>query len=84
MSRHARVLGAADLRHVLAQARRSRTPARDTVIVLLSFKAGLRACEIAGLAWPMVLTGKGTLAVSIDLPGTITKNAKPRRVPLRA
>ena len=35
---------------------------RNTVIVLLSYKAGLRACEIAGLSWPMVVTATGEIA----------------------
>jgi integrase len=39
------------LRHVS----RSSHSARDRAMILLSIKAGLRACEIAGLDWSMVL-----------------------------
>jgi len=39
------------LRHVLC----SSLPERDRAMILLSVKAGLRACEIAGLDWSMVL-----------------------------
>lgn len=51
-------------------------------MVLLSFKAGLRACEIAGLDWSMVTTASGALADSIAISGTIAKNGRARRVPL--
>ena len=43
------------LRHVS----RSSFPARDRAMILLSIKAGLRACEIAGLDWSMVLDAQG-------------------------
>jgi integrase len=44
--------------------RTSRTPfhARDRVMILLSIKAGLRACEIAGLEWSMALDARGKVA----------------------
>ena len=51
----AKVLEADDVRRVLAHVKEQRHPTRNKVIVLLSFKAGLRACEIAGLDWTMVL-----------------------------
>ena len=82
MTRRARVLGEAELRRVATCARRLRYPERNTVIILLSFRAGLRACEIAGLTWPMVLRPNGRSSESISLPGTITKNGKARFVPL--
>jgi site-specific recombinase XerC len=37
------------LRRMLRRASRSPFPARDRAMILLSVKAGLRACEIAGL-----------------------------------
>jgi len=81
MTRHARVLEPADLRVVLKHARKTQAQ-RNTVIVLLSYKAGLRACEIAGLSWPMVVTASGEIAACIDLSGTVTKNGRPRVIPL--
>jgi len=51
-------------------------------MVLLSFKAGLRACEIAGLSWSMVLRPNGQIASSINVAGTIAKNGRGRRIPL--
>ena len=82
MTRRARVLGEVELRRVATCARRLRYPERNTVIILLSFRAGLRACEIAGLTWPMVLRPSGRSSEAISLPGTITKNGKARCVPL--
>ena len=49
---------------------------------MLSFKAGLRACEIAGLTWEMVLAGNGRLADLIHLSGQVTKGGRFRAVPL--
>ena len=45
----------------------TRQPHRDRLIVLLSVKAGLRAGEIAGLTWDMVLGGDGDLGPCIEL-----------------
>jgi integrase/recombinase XerD len=81
MSRHARVLEPEDLRVVLQYARKTQAE-RNAVILLLSFKAGLRACEIAGLSWPMVLTTAGDVAPAIDLSGRITKSGCSRVIPL--
>ena len=51
-------------------------------MVLLSFKAGLRACEIAGLEWPMVLDPSGRVGHSITIGAQIAKNGRARRLPL--
>ena len=59
LGRQAKIVSPATLQRMLAYAQRTRQPKRDAVIVLLSVKAGLRACEIAGLQWPMVMTDKG-------------------------
>ena len=55
LGRQAKIVSPATLQRMLAYAQRTRQPKRDAVIVLLSVKAGLRACEIAGLQWSMVL-----------------------------
>ncbi len=69
---------AAVLRHIEAH---SRYPERDTVMVLLSVRAGLRASEIAGLSFEHVLTADGSaVAEEIDLPRLITKGEKRARV----
>ena len=51
-------------------------------MILLSFKAGLRACEIAGLDWSMVLRPDGCLDRHISVARQIAKNGSARRVPL--
>ncbi len=51
--RQAKIISPILLRRMLAYAARSPCPARNRVIVLLSVKAGLRACEIARLDWSM-------------------------------
>lgn len=82
MPHPARVLGAADVRRLLVHVRGHRQPHRNTVIVLLSFKAGLRACEIAGLDWSMVLRPDGQLGDIMFIAGSIAKNGTARSVPL--
>ena len=67
---------------MLAYARQTRQPKRDTVIVLLSVKAGLRACEIAGLQWSMVMTDDGKISDVVDIRNAIAKRGSGRRVPM--
>jgi integrase len=66
------VLGAADVRLLLRHVIGHRQSCRNQTMILLSFKAGLRACEIAGLEWPMLLSATGRLG----------ENGTARRVPL--
>ena len=51
-------------------------------MVLLSFKAGLRACEISGLAWHMLLRPDGRLAKQIIISDRIAKKGSGRRIPM--
>lgn len=78
----AKVLDGRDLRRVLKHLSTSRYPLRDQTIVLLSFKAGLRACEISGLTWAMVTDGRGVVARHIELTAVISKYGSARRIPL--
>jgi integrase len=80
--RQAKVFTTNTLRIMLRAARRSRTPERDRVILLLSAFAGLRACEIARLEWSMVTAGDGRIAASIEIPNGIAKYGSGRRIPL--
>jgi integrase/recombinase XerD len=66
----------------LRRARRSRYPQRDRIIILLSFKAGLRAGEIAKLTWSMVLDADGRIADRIELHDTAAKKGSGRTIPL--
>ena len=67
------------LRHV---SRSSPFPERDRVMILLSVKAGLRACEIAGLDWSMVLDPQGRVSDTIHVRDIIAKKRRGRRIPM--
>ena len=84
MSQPARVLEAADVRRLLKHVKISRNPERNRVMVLLSFKAGLRACEIAGLEWSMVQRPDGKLGQHIAVARQIAKNGSGRTIPMNA
>jgi integrase len=82
MSGSAKILAGGDLCRLLAFTEMTRYPSRNQLMVLLSFKAGLRACEIGGLSWPMVLSAGQRIGSEIILAASITKGRKPRRVPM--
>src|SRR4051794_33539230 len=70
------------LNRMLAHMRGSPTPHRDRVMVLLSAKAGLRACEIARLDWSMVLDARGEVGPVLTIEDRIAKKRGGRRIPL--
>lgn len=80
--RQAQPITAGMLRRMIAYARRSSTPDRDVVLVLLSAKAGLRACEMARLTWPMVIDGHGQIAQILEVHDRIAKKRGGRRIPI--
>lgn len=82
MSGSARILATGELRRLLAHVAQTRHPLRDRCTVLLSFKAGLRACEIAGLDWIMVTLASRSCPGSITIHRSISKNGRERRIPL--
>ena len=82
LGRQAKIVSPATLQRLLAYAQRTRQPKRDAVIVLLSVKAGLRACEIAGLQWPMVMTDDGGIGDVIDIRNAVAKRGSGRRIPM--
>ena len=82
MGTAAKVLGRCEVRRVQARASRGPQGSRNNVVILLSFKAGLRACEIAGLDWTMVLTPDGRLGTSVRVSSQISKNGRARSLPL--
>ena len=55
---------------------------RDHVIILLSLRAGLRACEVARLDWSMVLDATGRISRSITIPDRIAKMGSGRTIPM--
>lgn len=78
----AKVLESNDVRRLLKHARGHRHAIRDRVIILLSFKAGLRAAEIAGLTWPMVIRPNGRVSDELAIAASIAKCGSARRIPL--
>lgn len=69
---------------LLQSAESRRYAERNRVIVLLSFKAGMRACEISGLKWEMVVGSDGSVGDQILLAQGITKGGRGRTIPMHA
>jgi len=83
--KQAKVLRQRELQRLLDHVSHSRHPERDRVIVLLSFKAGLRAGEISALNWSMLTNTSGELADAISLPNKATKGKNGgRTIPLHS
>jgi integrase len=80
--RQAKILAPISQQRMLEGANRHTCPARSRVIILLSVKAGLRAGEIAGLEWQMVLNADGSIADSIAIEDRIAKKRSGRRIPM--
>jgi integrase len=82
LGKQAKILGSRDVADLLAFAECSRHPIRNRVIVLLSAKAGLRAGEIAGLTWDMVLDASGQIGTCIELRDHAAKKGSGRLIPM--
>ena len=82
LGKQAKILAPRDVAGLLALAECSRHPLRNRVIVLLSAKAGLRAGEIAGLTWDMVLDANGQISTCIELRDHAAKKGSGRLIPM--
>jgi integrase len=71
-----------DVGDLLTFASCTRRRLRNTVMVLLSAKAGLRAGEIANLTWDMVLDANGQISGLIELADKAAKKCSGRSIPL--
>ena len=80
--RQAKLLTEPIVRRVLAVICGRPDSDRNRVILLLSLRAGLRAGEIAGLEWEMVLTPSGRVDTTMVVPDRIAKKGGGRRIPL--
>ena len=80
--KQAKILSSDAIDQLLAYASSSRYPLRNTVIVLLSVKAGLRAGEIAKLTWPMILDSNGEIGRIIELHDKAAKKGSGRSIPI--
>jgi len=83
--KQAKALRTTELQRLLNHVSHTRHPERDRVMVLSSFKAGLRAKEIAGLTWSMVTDTAGEIADAISLPNKPSKGkGGGRTIPLHS
>ena len=82
LGKQAKVLTKSQVDALLAYVSTKRHPIRNRVILLLSFRAGLRAKEIANLTWGMVSNVDGSLAYEIALEDVASKSKSGRRIPL--
>ena len=82
LGRQAKAISPATLKKMLTYARHTQYPKRNTVMVLLSVKAGLRACEIAGLKWSMVMRDDGKIGDVLEIRNAIAKRGSGRRIPM--
>ena len=76
----AKILSEADLTAVLA-----RCDTQAKAMILLTHRAGLRACELARLDWRMILNAAGAICDFIDLPAIASKGRTGQgRIPISA
>ena len=80
--RPARVLAPADVCLVLAHVDGGSDCSRNKAMVTLSIYAGLRACELAGLTWPMALRADGEVDRQLRIADAIAKNGGGRTIPM--
>ena len=80
--RQARLLTEPTITRALRAVRGRPSATRDRVLLLLSLRGGLRACEIAGLAWRDVLDAHGRVSGTMLVPDHIAKKGSGRRLPL--
>ena len=82
LAKQAKTLTKPQIEAVLGYLAKTRYPARDRVIFLLSVKAGLRAKEIASLTWAMVTDAEGVLTDAISLTDVASKGRGGRVIPI--
>ena len=80
--KQAKILSLGDVNDLLVFASCTRHPLRNSLIVLLAAKAGLRAGEIAKLTWDMVLDPTGDIGSVIELRDHAAKNGSGRSIPV--
>jgi len=80
--KQAKILAEKEVTALVRITRKSRHSTRDKVLVLLSLKAGLRACEISKLTWEMVLGAGGHVAHAIELRDSAAKKKSGRTIPV--
>lgn len=81
-SRQARILTKAQFVTVRNLVINTRAPERNLAILLLSFRAGLRAKEIANLTWGMISDPEGNLCEALVLPDSASKGKGGGTIPI--
>src|SRR5437868_14952892 len=84
LQRQAKTLRKGQIAAALDHIARTRHPARNRVIFLLSVRAGLRAKEIASLEWGMVTDADGRVGQVIRLQDKAAKGSSGGVVPMAA
>ena len=82
LAKQAKMLSKRQITLTTALIQQTRYPARNHAIFLLSVKAGLRAKEIASLAWDMLTDAEGNLGPAIHLRDEASKGMSGRVIPL--
>jgi integrase/recombinase XerD len=80
--KQAKLLADRDVGRLFRDLARQRYGDRDRVLFLLSVKAGLRAGEIAGMTWEMVLDANGYVGDVIELHDSVAKKCSGRTIPM--
>jgi integrase len=80
--KQAKVVTPQMLRRMLRKTSKSPLHARNRAMIILSVKAGLRACEIARLDWAIVLDASGKVADTLAIHDAIAKKRGGRRIPM--
>lgn len=79
LNKQAKILTNKQQELTLGYLERTRYPLRNKIIFMLSYKAGLRAKEIANLTWLMVCDSEGQLSHEINLINKASKGKQSGR-----
>src|ERR1700674_3100590 len=82
LGKQAKTLSEGQIEAVLGYLAKTRHPARNRLIFLLSVKAGLRAKEIARLTWWMTNDSQGEIGRALCLQDSASKGRSGRTIPL--
>ncbi|MGC2811200.1 MAG: site-specific integrase [Bradyrhizobium sp.] len=82
LGKQAKTMNKIQIEAVLGYLAKTRHPARNRLIFLLSVKAGLRAKEIARLTWWMTNDSQGEIGRAICLQDSASKGRSGRMIPL--
>jgi integrase/recombinase XerD len=82
LGKQAKTLSKGQVEAVLGYLAKTRHPARNRLIFLLSVKAGLRAKEIARLTWRMTNDSQGEIGRAICLQDSASKGKSGRVIPI--